>query len=137
MVNEGHKKLIDADFGEKAGVSAASEGARFELWGYRVQILLDADKTGPTSDQRKLCHKLRANEGSVRQRVEEVVRREIESAPELTAPSTNPINPASIFLPSNPQTANWRIWPELSGEDLFSFGAEVKPSGEIFTFSED
>src|SRR5215469_8865594 len=127
------RTLNDAEFGEITERKRGSwVGIQFEIWGYnQVQVLLDADENGPSAVQRRLCRKLRANSENIRQFVEDAVRKRIANTAGLMAPPTNPIRLTSIFFPSDPETADWRIWYDLEGEEMFWFGAEIKPSNEI------
>jgi len=129
----------DSDFGNITEWKRGSwKGHQFELWGYNgVQVVLDADENGPSQAQRSLCRDLRANTADIREHVESEIRRYIPTIPGVMAPSTNPIQLASIYLPQDPAKTTWRVWYDLEGEDIFWFGAEIEPSKEIVPFAED
>lgn len=137
--NRKKRTLQDADFGSVFQQNRGSwKGTLSELWGSAdVQLLLDADENGPSDEQKKLIRNLRANVGDIRDRIEAAIRKRIESTKDLMASPRNAIKLSTIFFPLSLPTGTWRLWYDLEGEDVYWFGAEIIPTGEILAFVED
>jgi len=114
------------------------QGSVSDFWGSaEVQLLLDADESGPSADQRALIRELRENGIVPRDRIEAAIRALIATTRDLTAPATNPLRLSTIFIPRNLSSQTWRVWYDLEAEAVYWFGAEVKPDGEVIAFCED
>ena len=124
----------DPDFGRIAETKAGSwSGDRFQLWGYdSIQVMIDADRRGPSAEQRSFVRSLRADEG-IRARVEQAV---VVHAKETTR-KKGALRITTIYLPKSPLRETWRVWFDMEGEEHYSYGAEVDGSDRIVPFTED
>ena len=131
------RELNDPDFGKIEWKRRGWEG-QLDLWDYRcVQVLLDGDDSGPSSEQRAFYRALRGNPDRIRERIEESIHCYAAQPSGLAVSATQPLKLKSIFFPNSPPLETWRVWYDLEGEENSWFGAEITNGNQIVPFAED
>ncbi len=133
--NQPRRFLDDPDFGRiKEDKAGSWSGEDLQLWGYSsIQVMLDGNPEGPTSEQRSFIRTVRADPEGIRGRIERAVGQKARE----TANNPGPLKLTSIYLPKAPPDRMWKVWYDVEGEDHYWYGAEIEGWQHVVPFAED
>ncbi len=141
LFRRGSPRIDDSDFGLirfHRRPRPGWENDTFAFGGHtEIQLLLDADEEGPTEVQRKFMRELKARYPDLEPRILAAIRARF--AAEASLADEAKLHLRSIFIPTfdGPEESVWRLWYDPEGQDLLSYGVEMKDWDTIVPFAED